>query len=326
MPPRAPKPRSLPPDEGPRARSLVDRARPGSRLHPDAPYRRALVIANPIAGRGRGESVGRETLEGLSRLGVPAELHLTRGPGDGRARLASIAPDTDLVVCVGGDGTLGEVFSGLPSPDLLVGMVPVGTANALGLDLGLPRDVDRALEVFVRGRTAKIDVARVNGRLSFLVCGVGIDGVVARKVDRLRRGPITKWTWVRAFLQSAPSYRAPRLSIEVDGELLPGEYGLVLISNMVHYGGVFRLSADCRRDDGLYEVYLFREGRLTRMIPYLLRLATGRLPGGSCELLRARRVVVRSREPVPYQIDGDVGGETPVEIEVSSQPYNLLVP
>ncbi|MBI3630228.1 MAG: acylglycerol kinase family protein, partial [Candidatus Rokubacteria bacterium] len=74
------------------------------------PFRRALVIANPIAGRGRAEAIGRRVAEELARRGAPADLHLTRARGDARARVAALGPDVDLVVAVGGDGTLREVL------------------------------------------------------------------------------------------------------------------------------------------------------------------------------------------------------------------------
>ena len=83
-------------------------------------------------------------------------------------------------------------------------VLPAGTANVQGIDLDLPRDVDGLLEL-VRARcTQAIDVADVNGHLSFLVTGVGFDGLVTREVEKRRRGPITKWSSVPAVLRSLP--------------------------------------------------------------------------------------------------------------------------
>lgn len=295
-------------------------------LETEAPYRRALVIGNPVAGRGRGGKAAEEVAEGLRRMGVKVELLLTHERGDALARLRCLEPGTDLVVSVGGDGTLHEVFGGLIDPEIPVGILPLGTANVLATEVGLPRDVHRALEIFAAKNVVAIDVARVNGHLSFLVTGVGIDAMATRKVEQRRKGPITKWAYVEAVLLALKDYKVPRLEVEVDGERVEGEFGLVLVSNTINYGGILKMAQDTRMDDGLFEVYLFPGGSRRDLFAYALRGFLSRLPGGGCEMRRARSVKVRSESPVPYQVDGDYRGETPVEIEVADEQYHILVP
>ena len=300
---------------------------PGSPLlETEAPYRHALVIGNPVAGRGRGGKAAEEIAEGLRRMGVGVELLLTRERGDALARLRCLEPGTDLVVSVGGDGTLHEVFGGLIDPEIPVGILPLGTANVLATEVGLPRDVHRALEIFAAKKVVPIDVARVNGHLSFLVTGVGIDAMATRRVEERRKGPITKWAYVEAVLRALKDYKVPRLEVEVDGERVEGEFGLVLVSNTINYGGILKMAQDTRMDDGLFEVYLFPGGSRRDLFAYALRGFLSRLPGGGCEMRRARSVKVRSTSPVPYQVDGDYRGETPVEIEVADKQYHILVP
>lgn len=294
-------------------------------LHPDAPLRRALVIANPIAGRGHGEQVAREVTAGLEGRGVHAELFLTSGPGDGRARVRCMEPDTDLVVSVGGDGTLREVFDGLTDERVPVGVLPMGTANVLSLDLKLPRDVDRALEIMCGGKTATLDMASVNGHLSFLVTGVGLDGMVVRELEAARDGPITKWSYVSATLRALRDYEPPELTVEIDGELLEGTFGLCLIGNIIHYGGVMKLSPERQLDDGRFEVYLFERATLPKLASAAARGLVSDLRK-ACRLETARTVRVTAASPVAFQVDGDYRGETPVEFEVTGRRFRVLVP
>ena len=290
-------------------------------------FRRALVVANPIAGRGRARSAARELASGLERLGVESELYFTTARGDARLWLRARARGHDLVVAVGGDGTVSEVLDGLVDRSVPIAILPMGTGNVMSLDLDLPRDVDRALELVARGRTSALDVARVNGRhLSFLVTGVGFDAMVARELERTRRGPITKLAWTRAGIDALRAYVRPRLAVTVDGETLPGTFGTVLVSNIVHYGGFPCLARERRIDDGLFECYLFRDNSPYGLFGYALRALLRRLPGGTCEMRRARRVSVASEAPVPFQVDGDYKGDTPVEIEVSGEQYRVVVP
>ncbi len=291
-----------------------------------SPFRRALVVANPVAGRGRGERAGRALHEGLAHLGIESALHLTRHRGDALETVRARRAELDLVASVGGDGTLREVFEGLGESGLPVALLPLGTANVLSIDLGLPRDPAGTLELVKAGRSTCIDVADVNGRLSFLVTGVGFDALVVHEVERRRRGPITKLAYLPAALSALRRWKPPQLAVELDGQRVEGPVESLWASNIIHYGGVLRLSPTRVLDDGKFDVYLFRDGGLLGLAAAGMRGLLGRLPGGSCELRRARHLRVTSSAPVPYHVDGDSGGHTPVELAVSATGRRILIP
>jgi len=290
-------------------------------------FRRALVLANPIAGRGSGRTRAEECARRLAAIGVESSVHFTNARGDARDTARKLDPAVDVVVSVGGDGTLGEVLEGLSGRDVPVAIVPAGTANVMSLDLGLPRDVASLVDVIGRGRTIALDTARVNGkRLSFLVTGVGFDAMAVREVEERRKGPITKAAYFSAGMRALRHYVPPRLQVEVDGRKLEQPCALVLVSNIVHLAGLRVLAPDRRLDDGLFEVYLFAKGSRAALAGYALRALLAGLPGGSCTRLRARRVRITSDAPVPCEVDGDAFGETPVELEVHPVQSRLVVP
>jgi YegS/Rv2252/BmrU family lipid kinase len=263
----------------------------------------------------------------LARAGIACEVRTTEKRGDAAAFAASASPLVDLVVSIGGDGTLSEVMSGLKRHDVTLGLLPLGTANVLSLDLNLPADVEGLESMLAGGRVQAVDSALVNGeRLSFLVCGVGFDAAVVRALEARRTGPITRLDWIRAGLDAYFAWEPRRLTVEIDGQPVAGEFGHVLVSNIVHYGGMAVLSDDRKLDDGLFEVYTFPGRSRAAIAGYLARGAFGRFPAGRVRMRRARRVVVRSDEPAPFQVDGDFGGETPFELAVGSQPFRILVP
>jgi diacylglycerol kinase (ATP) len=291
------------------------------------PFRHALVIVNPIAGRGRGEGYAREIGETLRKRSIACEVKPTTKRGDATEFAAAAAPDVDLVVSIGGDGTLSEVLHGLRGRDVPIALFPLGTANVLALDLGLPRSVAEFERMLHEGTVQRVDTAIVNGTLiSFLVCGIGFDAAVVRALEARRRGPITRIDWARAAISAMASWNAPRLSLEIDGRAVEGTFGQVLVSNIVHYGGFDVLGRDRKLDDGAFEVYAFPGTSRTRLLGHAVRATFGRFPSGAVPMRRAQRVVVRSDKAAPVQIDGDFRGETPFELVVGSQPFHILVP
>ena len=300
---------------------------PFQRMHQEALARprRALVVANPVSGRGRGRLVAQELAQGFEREGVAVELLLTSARGDA-PRLLGAAGPADLVVAVGGDGTLGEVMLGLDGRATTVGLMPCGTANVLAHALGLPREPERALAAFLRGRTREVDVARVGSRLAHLVVGVGFDARVVQEVERRRRGPITKRAYVGAALRALRDHRPVPLRVTLDGRELDRPVGMVWIANTPKYADVLRFARGTRLDDGQWEVYLFPTGRRSELLGAALRGLVLHLPGGPISMLRARRVGVTAVEPVPYQVDGDLGGLTPVEFELLPERFRIVGP
>jgi YegS/Rv2252/BmrU family lipid kinase len=292
---------------------------------PTAAPRRALLVVNPISGRGRGLAAAEELARGLVRRGCAAEILRTGGRGDA-PRLLRAAGPADLVVAVGGDGTLSEVFQGLADPRTPVGLLPCGTGNVLARELGLPRRVPGALEVLLAGRRQEIDVARAGERLAHLVVGVGFDALVIAELEARRKGPITQGVYLGAVVRALRRYRPVPLTVRVDGELLEGTAGAVWVANAGRYAGLLSLAPEARIDDGWLEVYLFPTGRVVELYSSFARGLVSHLPGGKVRMRRARRVRVASAEPVPYQVDGDLAGTTPLEIELLPGRFTLLVP
>jgi diacylglycerol kinase family enzyme len=288
--------------------------------------RNVLVIANPVAGRGRGERMAQRLAECLRAEGCDVELFATRARGDARDRAARVAGDVTAIVSVGGDGTLSEVLSGLRQRATPVAQLALGTANVLALDLRLPRDPAELARVVVAGRVQRVDLARVGDRLCFLGASAGYDARVVHGLERLRRGPITKFTWARAALTELCDYAPPQLTIVVDGKLEPGTFGMVLVANVVNDAGWPCLAADRALDDGRFEAYLFPARSRLGLLRHAARGIFARFPGGGVRRVQGRRFRVACSEPVALQVDGDAAGHAPFELRVEAEPCRILVP
>jgi diacylglycerol kinase family enzyme len=289
-------------------------------------FERALVVANPIAGRGRAEAAARALCAELERHGIAAELFLTRGRGQGGAHVRAEGHRFDVVVSVGGDGTLGEVLTGIGTQNLAVAQLPFGTANVLAKDARLPRTPKSTAALVASGRTTPLDTAVVNGRLSFLCVGIGFDGACVAEVERRRRGPISKLDYVRAGLFVVRHHRPARVRITLDGRAVDREFGFVLISNVREYGAVFRLARDSRRDDGQVEVYGLERASRLDLLRFGARAMLASQPGGPVYFGRGKTVRVDAEPGDAWQLDGDFGGHGSFTYDLSGPVQRLVAP
>lgn len=262
----------------------------------------------------------------LRAHGVAAELHLTTAAGDARARAHAAGPEPwHGLVAIGGDGTVNEVLNGMPDPGRPLGVLPVGTANVLAHELGLPRRIGAAAAALAAGRTRPLAIGTCNGRRFLLFVGIGVDGAIVRRLHEVRTGTLGKHKWLGPLLHTVRHW--PRCALRAafaDGEVLDG-LSSVLVTRVRGYGGIMRLTPDVSADSGRLHVLCFRMRSRPSWLWHGLRAVVGRLRPGAHLLVRAT-TAVQIDGIAPFQIDGDYGGESPAAIALLPEPANVVVP
>ncbi len=290
-----------------------------------------LIVFNPAAGARRRERLGR-ALDALSRLGLRADLAETRAPGHATMLAREAAGrGVPVVVAAGGDGTIAEVASGIAGSAASLGILPLGTANVLALELGLPRSPERAAAVLADGRTATIrpGLARYpdgRERLFVQMLGAGFDAAVVHHLDLRLKRRIGKGAYMVGALREMTRYGFPRIRVTLDGATTV-EVASVILSKGRLYAGRHLLAPGAMPGEAGFRVALFRDGGPLRAALYGAALPLDllpRLPG--VELRRAMRVTLEGEAPVPLQADGDPAGMTPVTVEDALAPIAVLTP
>lgn len=292
------------------------------------------MIINPIAGKGRGYRAWRAIRPRLQQAGW--DLHEATAEQHGEAWPLAEAASRDalcnLVVAVGGDGTVHEVVNGLlrgrPERPPTLAIIPGGTANILTYALGISNDPAKAAELLLTGTTRRIDLGQVNNRYYASVAGVGFDGEVAARANRWRR----RWTgtkplYVGAMLATLASYQPVECSITIDGVEHSQPTFLLSAANTPWYGGGMHIAPHARVDSGTLAIVI--AGDLSRLEAFgvLLRVFSGaHLRHPKVAHTTAREVHVRSRIPVVVHADGETVGFTPVTFRVVPGALNVLVP
>ena len=289
------------------------------------PPQRVLLIANPISGGGEGRVLAPRLVTALADRGVAASAFLTTRAGDALARARAAGGEPwDGLVALGGDGTVNEILNGMPDPSRPLGVLPVGTANVLALELGLPRKPAAAADAIARGHVRELAIGECDGRRFLLFVGVGIDGTVVRRLAEVRTGTLGKHKWLGPLLHTVRHWPRARLSVHTDDGRRFDDLSSVLVTRVRNYGGVMRLP-DVDVDSGDLHVLMFRMRSRTAWLWHGLRAVLGRLrTGRHLEVARLRHLRIDGQ--APFQIDGDYGGQSPLTIGLSPQPARIYVP
>jgi YegS/Rv2252/BmrU family lipid kinase len=290
---------------------------------------RMLLVFNPAAGarRRRRLFAALDLLRGLAMRPEVAET-THRGHAVEIARDAARA-GVRMVVAAGGDGTIAEVAAGLSGSDSALGVLPLGTANVLALELGLPRSPAGAAAVLAMGRTALLHpglACHADGRETLFVqmLGAGFDAAVVHQLNGALKRAIGKGAYVWQTLREMPRYPFAPIRCVIDGQAV--DAASVIVTKGRLYAGRFLLApgADPRQEG--FHVALFRNAGALAALRYGAALPLGllsRLP--SVEIRRAGHVALQA-DGVPAQADGDAAGWLPLEIGPAPRPMRIVVP
>ena len=290
---------------------------------------RIIIVFNPAAGARRRRRLFA-ALDLMRGLGMRPEVAETSHRGHAVEIARTAARDgAGTIVAAGGDGTIAEVAAGLSGSDSALGVLPLGTANVLPLELGLPRSPARAAEVLAMGRTALLHpgMARyADGRelLFMQMFGAGFDASVVHHLPGGLKRAIGKGAYVLQTMREMRRYPFPMLRAVLDGR--PEEAASVIVTKGRLYAGRFLLAPGADPREEGFHVALFRDAGVVAAMRYGAALPLGLLPRlRGVELLRAGRVRLTGAG-VPAQADGDAAGALPVEIGPAPRPMRIVVP
>jgi len=293
---------------------------------PSIAHERWVAIQrNPRSGSGRLRHRLLELVRELRRLGFRVRMFKTR------ERLAAWTGDRSehralaCIVAAGGDGTIADVFN--RHPGVPVAILPLGTENLLARYLRIPNSGKDVAQLIARGEVRRLDLCQLGERRFALMASAGFDADVITRLHNLRRGHISRFSYLQPILASMRKYEYPEFRLTVDGAQKPALARLAVIVNVPIYALGLSVARSAAGNDGTLDLRLFRRGSAFQMVRYLCNLALGtheRL--WDVESLRGRRVRIEADVPVPIQVDGDPAGWTPVEICVLPGALEVIAP
>ena len=305
-----------------------------SRLQGNVAYRNIALIYNPFAGglQGRHSSRLLDAEKALRKYGARVQSIPTDAPRSaGRLAAQAIESGADLIVAVGGDGTINEASEGLAGTNVPLGILPAGTANVLACEMRVGRNFARAAEALLSCSAERISLGRLHTqdqspRTFLLMAGAGLDAHIVYSIDAGLKRKIGKVAyWLAGFAQFGKKF--PEFNVRIDGRDYPSTFAL--ISKVRNYGGDLEIASQVTLLDDEFEVVLFHGRESWRYVKYLAAVAARRLQGVSgVTVLRARDIeLTRATDSRVYlQVDGEFAGHLPARVEILPAALDLLIP
>lgn len=286
---------------------------------------RIKFIANPISG-GNARPRIELACDALQRCGAEVDLCLTSARGDARKFAEqALTEGYDRVVVAGGDGTLNEVVNGIACPDLPIAFLPFGTVNVFALEAGIPKQLEAACALAVKGSARPITLGCLDGELFLLMVSAGWDAEAVAQVRTGLKKRIGRLAYavsaLEVWLRKAP---APMHLVTADGQYHKG-FGVV-VSNCRYYGGRYVVNPKASMFNNELEVCLLRQGSRLARLRFALNLVLNRpLREPLVEFFTCSSVQLQG-DFVAVQVDGDVGKSLPVKIEAVPRAVSMILP
>ena len=298
-----------------------------------------VFLVNPASANG---STGRRWPE-LARRAAAAGLEGATLFSERQGHLAELAREAaldgaELLVVVGGDGSVNEVVNGLAGlgRQPAVAVVPRGTGWDFSRTFGIPRKIDDAVQIALQGDVRTIDLGRASYRAwdgsdatawFANVASAGMSGAIAKRANETTKALGGKASYLWATFAVFSGWEATEIEVAVDGERRAGPMFDVVIANGRFFGGGLEICPDAEPDDGLFDVLTIGDVTKRDLVQTMPKMYRGtHLPHPKAELLRGSSVTVTSETPLPIELDGEQPGTTPVTFEVTAGALRLRVP
>lgn len=292
--------------------------------------KKMLFIVNPKAGRTTLKNCLIDVIDIFCKKDYEVRIYLTQGVGDAARVVKEEGENYDVIVCAGGDGTLGNTVTGFMECGLNrpLGYIPCGSTNDYARSLEIPKEAIEAAEQLVAATPFSVDVGELNKNYFVYVAAFGIFSDTSYATSQNMKNILGHAAYVLQGMKSLVNVPTYNLKIEFNNQTYTGEFMFGMISNSVSVGGYKSLTSHgVEFDDGLFEGVLIRKiqnfADLQRIINSLL---LGNTNETNMVTFRTNRVVIESEEPIAWTLDGEYGGEyTRSEISVHRRAIALLV-
>jgi YegS/Rv2252/BmrU family lipid kinase len=222
-------------------------------------------IVNPVSGRRPHDTIAEIIRSVIDRKRFAYEIILTESAGHARKlSREAVKNEIDIVVAVGGDGTINEVASEIIFTDTVLGIIPLGSGNGLARHLGIPISAKRAIQLINKNNTASIDTASINGKSFVSIAGIGFDALVAREFSKNKKRGF--FSYLRIITNKYGRYKPKKYNLKFDNGLhIKTHAFFISFANSNQFGYSTSIAPQAKLDDGKLDVCIVQKPRVFMM-------------------------------------------------------------
>jgi diacylglycerol kinase (ATP) len=284
-----------------------------------------LFVVNPVSGDLDKSQLIEAVAFFATHQNFHFELYETTG-GDDRAevrkRYEKFTPER--IIVAGGDGTIKMVAEAVEQYDVILGILPAGSANGLSVDLNLPQALEENLQIAFGNHFMEMDMICINGKKSLHLSDLGLNADLVKNYENSD----TRGMWgyaLQAFTTLKDLDEPFTVTIDANGKTTESLARMVVIANSQKYGTGVTINPNGKMDDGKFELVILKN--LDLMI--FGQIITGNMPidPETIEIISTDRATIKTNVPVSFQIDGEYcGAETELEIRILEKRMKIAVP
>ena len=268
--------------------------------------KKCVLIVNPRSGTSEKGRIVRLAITEMLAAGITVETAYTERPGHATELASAYAAEgTDIVIAMGGDGTVNEVARGLCNTSSTLGIIPTGSGNGLARHLQIPLDPKGAIGVITDGTAQQCDYCTVNDRPFFCTFGIGFDAAVSDRFAS-RPGQRGMVNYVRSAFEELINFEAEEYTIITDEGETREKAFVIACCNAAQYGNNAFIAPQASVTDGLMDITILHEGNLLRRAINGIDLMLGLIRNGArARMFRTSHLTINRPHSGPVHLDGE---------------------
>lgn len=271
--------------------------------------KRMLFVMNPNAGTRKAKPQLSDILGKFCQAGYQVSVHITAGPGDASKAVKRYAPWMDLVVCCGGDGTFNETVNGMMqcAATAPIGYIPAGSTNDFAASLNIPTQPLDAVQNILGGTPERYDIGEFNGRYFTYIASFGAFTRTSYATPQAFKNVLGHTAYLLEGIKDISQIRALPVKMELDDEIIEGDYIFGSVSNSTSVGGILTLSSDLvDMQDGKFEILLIRKPKsMSEITECLQALRTKKYDCNMITFRASSRIRVTADPEMVWTLDGE---------------------